>query len=264
MDDERKEKMKYFRSGEFARKAGVTIRTIRYYDRIGLLKPAAYSESGQRLYDELEYARLQQILTLKLIGLSLDEIKRLLTTDRAEIEHLLERQKQVLSAQVGQLAAVIQTIARAQTAMQTSHKLDLEHFVAIIKAVNMNTQANWLDQFYSDEQQAKLTALNAAQPFDAQKSIGQAWKNLFEDIQAHLDADVKSPTAQALVGRWDVLISQMAGGDADLAANLNNNFGQIAALFSAGAGSVEVSNWMQTIEAAANFIQRAREANRSA
>jgi DNA-binding transcriptional MerR regulator len=251
--------MKYFRSGEFAQRAGVTIRTIRYYDRIGLLKPAAYSDSGQRLYTELDYARLQQILTLKLIGLSLDEIKHLLTTDKAEIEHLLERQKQILSEQAEQLAAVIQTIERAQAAMQASQKLDLEHFIAIIKAVNMNTQANWLDQFYTDEQQAKLTSLNAAQTLDAQKAIGQAWKTLFQDIQSQLDSDVTDPIVQDLVRRWDALISQVAGGDADLAANLNQNYGQLAALFSAGVGSAEVSGWMQTIEAAAHFIQQVRE-----
>ena len=250
--------MKYFRSGEFAYKAGVTIRTIRYYDRIGLLKPAAYSDSGQRLYTELDYARLQQILTLKLIGLSLDEIKNLLTTDRAEIEQLLERQKRVLSEQARQLAAVIQTIERAQAAMQTSQKFNLEHFIAIIKAVNMNTQADWLDQFYTDEQKAKLASLNAAQTLDAQKSIGQAWKMLFQDIQSHLGSDVADPIAQELVQRWDMLIGQIAGDDADLAANLNSNYGQLATLFASGAGSAEVSDWMQTLEAAANFIQKAR------
>ncbi|MEO8611781.1 MAG: MerR family transcriptional regulator [Chloroflexota bacterium] len=255
--------MKYFRSGEFAAKAGVTIRTIRYYDRIGLLKPAAYSESGQRLYSALDYARLQQILTLKLIGLSLDEIKNLLTTDRAAIDDLLERQKRVLSEQVQQLAMVIQTIERAQGAMRAEQKFDLEQFIEIIKAVNMNTQTNWLDQFYSDEQQAKMASMNAAQSLDTQKSIGQAWKLLFADIQAHLNTDVKSQAARDLVQRWDTLIGQAAGGDVDLAANLNDNYGQIAALFASDAASPEAKTYATTLEEAATFIQKVREANRS-
>ena len=70
--------MKHYRIGDFANKAGVTVRTIRYYDRIGLLRPTSRSDANQRLYSELDFARLQQILTLKLIGLSLEEIKGLL------------------------------------------------------------------------------------------------------------------------------------------------------------------------------------------
>ena len=248
---------------EFAQRAGVTVRTLRYYDRIGLLKPASYSESGQRLYSEWDYARLGQILTLKLIGLSLDEIKSLLTTDRAEIEHLLERQKRVLTEQAGQLNAVIQTIERAQTALRASQKFDLESFIQIIKAVTMNTQTNWLDQFYTNEQKAKLAALNNQRTLDAHKTIGQAWKTLFADIQAHLETNATDPAVQSLVRRWDELIGQLAGDDVDLAANLNHSYEQMAALFSAGAGSgsAEVSDWMERLENAANFVQQAREAN---
>ncbi|MBZ0286803.1 MAG: MerR family transcriptional regulator [Anaerolineae bacterium] len=238
----------------------MTLRTIRYYDRIGLLKPAAYSESGQRLYTELDYARLQQILTLKLIGLSLEEIKNLLTTDRAEIEQMLERQERVLSEQAERLKAVIQTIEQARRAMQAAQTLDLEHFIEIIKAVNMNTQADWLDQFYDREQQAKLAAMNDARTLDDHRAIGQAWKALFADIQAYLESDVTAPEVQALVKRWDALIGQFTGGDIELAANLNRAYEQIAALFAAGAGSAEVEQWTASLQQAAQFIQRAREA----
>lgn len=256
--------MKYFRSGEFAQRAGVTVRTLRYYDRIGLLKPAAHSESGQRLYTEWDYARLQQILTLKFIGLSLDDIKRLLTTDRAEIEALLERQKRALVEQAAQLHTVIQTIEQAQAAMRASDspEIDLDHFIQIIRAVNMNMQRNWLDELYTDEQKAQLAALNLGRTLALHRVIGQAWKTLFADIQAHLDADSASPAAQSLVTRWDELMNQFTGGDADLAAGLNQNYAQMAALFAGDSGSSEVADWVATIEAAAQFIQQAREANR--
>jgi DNA-binding transcriptional MerR regulator len=251
--------MKHFRSGEFARRAGVTIRTIRYYDRIGLLKPAAYSESGQRLYTELDYARLQQILTLKLIGLSLDDICNLLTTDRAAMEQMLERQKQVLTEQAAQLNTVIQTIEQAQRAMQASETFDLDSFIQIIQAVTMNTGRDWLDALYTDEQRAQLTALNEGRTLAAHKMIGQAWKTLFADIQAHMGTDVGDPAVQSLVQRWDELMMQFTGGDANLAANLNHAYEQMAALFAAGAGSAEVEQWTASLQEAAQFIQRARE-----
>ncbi len=62
------------RIGEFARLAGVTPRTIRYYESLGLLGPSEREGSGFRYYTELELARLQKINALKELGLSLDEI----------------------------------------------------------------------------------------------------------------------------------------------------------------------------------------------
>lgn len=62
------------RIGEFARLAGVTPRTIRYYESLGLLGPSEREGAGFRYYTELELARLQKINALKELGLSLDEI----------------------------------------------------------------------------------------------------------------------------------------------------------------------------------------------
>ncbi|OCT12956.1 MerR family transcriptional regulator [Paenibacillus pectinilyticus] len=65
--------------GELAKLTGLTIRTLRFYDQIGLFSPSAHSDSGHRLYNEADLSRLQQILSLKELGLSLDEVKSVLT-----------------------------------------------------------------------------------------------------------------------------------------------------------------------------------------
>ncbi|MBF2047634.1 MAG: MerR family transcriptional regulator [Leptolyngbya sp. IPPAS B-1204] len=62
------------RIGEFARRAGVTARTVRYYESLGLLEPGERQGSGFRYYTEAELARLQKINDLKELGLSLEEI----------------------------------------------------------------------------------------------------------------------------------------------------------------------------------------------
>lgn len=67
-----------YTTGEFAKKAGVSVRTIRYYDKQGMLKPSHVSQSGYRLYTDGDFARLQKILTLKYLGFSLEEIRRFL------------------------------------------------------------------------------------------------------------------------------------------------------------------------------------------
>ena len=65
----------FYSSGSFARKAKVSLRTIRYYDKIDLLKPTLVEDNGRRFYTDEDFSKLQQILTFKMLGFSLDEIK---------------------------------------------------------------------------------------------------------------------------------------------------------------------------------------------
>ena len=67
----------YYTSGEFAKRAHVSVRTIRYYDQQNLLKPSARSKGGARRYSDADFAKLQQILLLKYLGFSLGEIRGL-------------------------------------------------------------------------------------------------------------------------------------------------------------------------------------------
>ena len=68
----------YYSSGQFAGMAHVTLRTIRYYDKQGILKPSFVNESGARFYTDEDFARLQQILLLKYLGFSLDDIREMI------------------------------------------------------------------------------------------------------------------------------------------------------------------------------------------
>jgi len=65
----------YYSSGQFARLADVSVRTIRFYDRQNILKPSYVNESGARFYTDADLARLQQILLLKYLGFSLEDIR---------------------------------------------------------------------------------------------------------------------------------------------------------------------------------------------
>ena len=75
----------YYSSGQFAGMAHVTQRTIRYYDKQGILKPSFVNESGARFYTDEDFARLQQILLLKYLGFSLDDI-RVMIVDTKDLQ----------------------------------------------------------------------------------------------------------------------------------------------------------------------------------
>jgi DNA-binding transcriptional MerR regulator len=82
---------------EFAKFTGVTERTLRYYDKVGLLKPSNYNEKGHRLYQFDDLGKVQKILTLKYLGYSLSEIKK--NINESSDNHLrdtLNQQKEML------------------------------------------------------------------------------------------------------------------------------------------------------------------------
>ncbi|TDT50261.1 MerR family transcriptional regulator [Fonticella tunisiensis] len=115
-----------------ARLAGVSTRTLRYYDEIGLLKPARVNSSGYRIYSEAEVDRLQQILFYRELGVSLDRIKEIVTSPsfdevRALREHrekLLEKRRQLDLL----IANVDKTIALKEGRIEMSDKERFEGF----------------------------------------------------------------------------------------------------------------------------------------
>lgn len=252
----------YVEIGAFARRAGVTVRTVRYYDSIGLLAPSGFSPAGRRLYGDRDYTRLQQVLTLKLIGLSLAQIKTLLTDSRRESTEWLAQQKRVLQQKARQIAVIIESIERAQQAAAAG-TLDLDQVITIIKAVNMSLQADWLHQFVTPDQAEALARRSEHRSLDEHRQVAEAWRRLFRDIHASLALDLTSEAVQQLVQRWDALISTDAADDDDLAERLGQVYGQLPELLDRSGMTQPVSAWAETLREAADFIERARRTDRS-
>jgi DNA-binding transcriptional MerR regulator len=78
--------------GTLAKRTGLTVRTLHHYDEIGLLSPSHRTQSGHRLYGEEEFSRLQQIASLKHLGLPLEEIRECLTRPEYSLERVLNLQ----------------------------------------------------------------------------------------------------------------------------------------------------------------------------
>ena len=98
----------YYSSGEFARMAQITVRTVRYYDKQNILKPSLVTPTGARFYTEEDFARLQQIMLLKYLGFSLEDIRELTVNDSdySYLEHSLEQQQNLVRDRIEQLQLV--------------------------------------------------------------------------------------------------------------------------------------------------------------
>lgn len=136
-----------FTSGEFANKAGVTLRTIRYYDNIGLLKPSSHNSCGNRLYSIQDFVKLQKILTLKYIGLSLGEIKTIVEHEALDkkLKSSLELQKQIMKKKLLHMEMVINALEETINMVNDEDELNWDKFINIIKVINIDN--NWREQY---------------------------------------------------------------------------------------------------------------------
>ena len=98
---------KLYSTGEFAKIAGVTLRTIRYYDKIGLLKPTKILENGYRKYCNNDLITLQKILSLKELGFSLEEIYPLIQdNDKDSFKKSIVLQTNLINQKIQKLTAL--------------------------------------------------------------------------------------------------------------------------------------------------------------
>jgi DNA-binding transcriptional MerR regulator len=103
--------------GEVARLAGVSVRTLHHYDRIGLLPPSVRTEAGYRGYESGDIARLQRVLAYRELGFALEDIRSLLDSGDDAVERLRRRHGQVLERmeRLAQIAAVLEKTMEAET-----------------------------------------------------------------------------------------------------------------------------------------------------
>lgn len=129
----------YYTSGQFARMANVTIRTVRYYDKQNILKPSYVSPSGARFYTDEDFARLQQIVLLKYLGFSLQDIREMTIhdTDYSYMLRSLVMQKRLVEDRIAQMQLVNQAIGETMEEMKAQKKLDWSHMLELIHLTGM-------------------------------------------------------------------------------------------------------------------------------
>jgi DNA-binding transcriptional MerR regulator len=209
-----------YRARAFAGLAGVTVRALHHYDRLGLLEPSGRTGSGHRLYTDSDLARLEQIVVLKSVGLPLKEIRSLLD-EQTTLREVLRRQQRVLAEKRAQLGAAIDAIAAAERSMQGGGDPDWQLITGIIKEIAMQNDTDWSKKYYTPEAQEKIEERKAAWNPELQPEVTRQWSALLADVEASLAEDPAGPRAQALAARWRKLVEGFTGGSAEIQKGLN-------------------------------------------
>ncbi|MCW6109054.1 MerR family transcriptional regulator [Clostridium sporogenes] len=175
---------KLFTTGEFAKKAGVTIRTLRYYDKIGLLVPSSHNELGHRLYSKEDFGKLQKILTLKFIGLSLEDIANIMKydLDHKDFKKSLEIQKEIMKEKIKHIQSIIKAIDEAADTINFNKEMDWDKFINIISAIN--SDKNWTKQYENASNLRARIAIHEL--FSTNKEGWMPW--FFKELKQELNS----------------------------------------------------------------------------
>ena len=204
----------YMTVGQAARKMGVTVRTLQYYDREGLLSPSAESEGGRRLYTHKDLLMLHQIISLKSLGFSLNDIKnRLVTLETpADVERALAEQASGIEEKIRQLNDSLSAIEQLRREVMQMQTVDFKKYADIIVNLRINNEFYFLIKYFDDD-----TLEHIRNKFDEES--GKAFIRRFSSISERIlelqknDVPQDSDQCQSLTKEFWDMVTEFTGGD---------------------------------------------------
>jgi MerR family transcriptional regulator, thiopeptide resistance regulator len=206
-----------YKAREFAGLAGVTVRALHHYDRIGLLKPLR-SSSGYRLYSLADLERLEQITALKFLGVPLGEIKTLLESSPLTLGESLDLQRRALTEKRDIITRAIDAIEAAEKLVRSGKVTDASVLRRIIEVIEMQPEENFMRKYYTEEAWEKRSQVAKEIPPETRERHKEAWRQLFLKVESALDLDPASETAQLFTKEWVLLAEMATGGDSGVKA----------------------------------------------
>jgi DNA-binding transcriptional MerR regulator len=211
----------YMTVGEAAKKMSVTVRTLQYYDKEGLLSPSSESEGGRRLYTDKDVIKLYQILSLKHLGFSLDDIKnRLIPLDTpADVAGALTEHAATLREKIENLSESLKAIETLKAEVLQMQSVDFKKYADIIVNLEMKNEFYWLIKHFDDK-----TLDHFRSRFD--KDSGLAFMEAFTSLQGEairLQKDGVPPESeqgQNLAKEFWGMLMEFTGGDMSMLSKL--------------------------------------------
>ena len=212
--------MKTWRIGELAQATGVTVRTLHHYDAIGLLRPARRNGSRYREYGEADVRRLQQIVSLRDLGVSLDEIREHLDRPETSLLEVLELQLGRLRTRLEAIRLLHDRLERLADRIRSAETVSAEEFIRTMEMMTM------FEKYYTPEQLKELEERARKVGPERIKAVEAEWPKLMEEVRTEMDlgTDPADPRVQALARRWQGLIEEFTGGNPGISASLKKMY----------------------------------------
>lgn len=206
--------------GELAKLTGISVRTLHYYDEIGLLSPSGRTGAEYRLYAEADIGRLQQIMSLRQLGFSLLEIRECLQRPDFSLHNTIQLHITQLRTQIELSHKLLHRLEAINSHSATS--VTVEDLIQTIEAITM------FEKYYTQEQLETLKQRRESVGEERIKQVETEWQQLIEQARMFMEkgADPASETVQNLAQRWQGLIDEFTGGNSGIEQSLNTMYQQ--------------------------------------
>lgn len=181
--------------------AGVSARTLHYYDEIGLLKPASYGENGYRYYGEPDVLRLQQILFFKELDFNLEEIKTIIDSPEFDVLHALQAHKAALQRRLTRINHLINTVDQTILHLKGKQAMSEKQLFEGFSEEKQKQYEQEIRQRYGERAFDGVTDWNSYSP-EQKKKIQAEGQAVYRDLVAQMDKGPASPEVQQIIARW--------------------------------------------------------------
>ena len=190
----------FYRTHDFAALAGVSVKALRHYERLGLLK-ARRTRSGHRRYVQADLGRIETITALKYLGFSLEQIRSILLRPAVELPKAIAARRAALSEVETKLAVARKAVDTAERAADANAALD-----ALVETVQTQVAAAAMKRYYTDEGWQRRRRYYEEGP-------AAEWRDLYRTLSALTGEDPASEPVQSAVDRWLALSIRAYTGD---------------------------------------------------
>jgi DNA-binding transcriptional MerR regulator len=199
--------------GELARRTGLTVRTLHHYDAIGLLKPSLHTEAGYRLYTAGDITRLQQVLSLRQLGFSLDEVRDCLHRPGFSPLEVIGLHLARLRGQIESQRQLCERLESLAAHLRAAGDVSADEFLHTIEEMTM--METMAEKYFTPEQLKLIKEGRERAGLDNLERMQEDWAELIALIRAEMDkgTDPADAQVQALVRRWQDLLNRSTGGD---------------------------------------------------
>lgn len=201
----------YLSTGELSKRLQVSVRTLRYYDQIGLVQPSKKGEGGKRFYSKEDILALEKILLLKSLSLSLEDSKKIVT--EKSITSILLVHKSLLEEQVDSIQKSIQHTTSLLNVLKLEESINWEDLLSLV--VNQENERDWQQYFTEDEKQLLKEQLPKLENDD---STTKKWMNVMKRIEMCMDKELspQSVEMQIIMEDMNILSEETFQGDQQL------------------------------------------------
>ncbi|AKG52999.1 transcriptional regulator merR family [Dehalogenimonas sp. WBC-2] len=199
-----------YATGELARLSGVSVRTLQYYDKIGLLKPDSYSVAGYRRYDETAALRLQQILFYRELGLELSGIHRVMENPGFNTLAALESHRKLLEKKAERLNKLLNTVDTTIAKLKGEREMEIKDYYKGFSDEEVESMRREAREKYGEKTVADSEARVMAMGKEKMTVVQAEFDNIYRAIVADMPKGPKCAEVQTRIARWRELMENFS------------------------------------------------------